>query len=93
MSNEQTKAQKEFNQRMLATPRFRKVVKQVTAARECYAKHGDAGHGFINATEDEINSLANAADFDVLQGVGMIEPRKHGSDRHYISLSNVMVTG
>lgn len=89
MSNEQ----KIFNDQFNRSPRFRKLVKQVTAAQECYAKHGDAGHGFINSTEDEINTLGSATDFDILQGVGKIEPRKHGSDRRYISLSNVEVTG
>lgn len=90
---EEKKAKEKFSNLFRSSPRFRKVVKMANEGRDCYAKHGDAGHGFINQREEDINKTATLDDIETLISVNMMQPRRDGQTNFYLALDNVEVTG
>lgn len=87
------KATEKFDISMRDSRRFRRIVGMVNKGQECYQKHGDPAHGFINQMEEDISKIATPEDIDILVGTENMHPRRDGSPRNYLDLSSIEVTG
>lgn len=72
---------------LYATPRLRTFMSFANKARDCYNKHEDAGHGFINEMEEKINQTASADEIDVLSQNGILSGPIHNNKNRYILVS------